>query len=429
MKTPDAVSIRSFAVGGSLGYFTHKMFDENARFGPKSGVFVEQFVGGVPVGGARPAAQGCYINTVTTQPPRPENSRSQHAPGSQRTQHTEPHRRKPQRSKPQGWKSFLSPGWALALVLVIAFSYVAFTTLAPWQLGKNERNSANNQRLEQAFHQDPVPLTSVMKPGQDQVREDDDWTHVTLEGSYVPGQDVILRNRAVDGAVVFQILTPFKLSEAPGSAPESKPASTPTAPSTPHTIMVNRGFIAPGAGGTIPDIPPSPAGPTNISGFLKLDEDPGESSVATADGHKVVNTISASLNEQATGTQLIKGYVQADEQSVDKGLRPIPLPQLTSGPYLSYGIQWIAFGIIAPIILGWFVWSELKERRMEREERDELQASKGTVGEEKLASDIKEKDAQPAPIVEDSVEQKMRDRYGKSRSSRANRRNNNGERF
>ena len=34
----------------------------------------------------------------------------------------------------------------------------------------------------------------------------------------------------------------------------------------------------------------------------------------------------------------------------------IALPHLDAGPFLSYGIQWIAFGIIAPIGLGYFVF-------------------------------------------------------------------------
>jgi cytochrome oxidase assembly protein ShyY1 len=28
-------------------------------------------------------------------------------------------------------------------------------------------------------------------------------------------------------------------------------------------------------------------------------------------------------------------------------LRPVPLPEVTDGPHLSYAIQWFAFGVIA----------------------------------------------------------------------------------
>ncbi|MBS5997356.1 MAG: SURF1 family protein, partial [Corynebacterium sp.] len=39
-----------------------------------------------------------------------------------------------------------------------------------------------------------------------------------------------------------------------------------------------------------------------------------------------------------------------------------------------YGYQWIAFGIMAPLGLGYFVWSEIRERRRLREEEEALAA-------------------------------------------------------
>ena len=77
------------------------------------------------------------------------------------------------------------------------------------------------------------------------------------------------------------------------------------------------------------------------------------------------------------------------------GLGVIPLPHLDAGPFLSYGIQWIVFGVVAPIGLGYFVYSEIKARRREREEQQ-------------AASD---RDA-AAPVT---VEQKLADRYGRRR--------------
>ena len=41
----------------------------------------------------------------------------------------------------------------------------------------------------------------------------------------------------------------------------------------------------------------------------------------------------------------------------------IGVPHLDAGPFLSYGIQWIAFGILAPIGLGYFAYSEIRARR------------------------------------------------------------------
>ena len=61
-------------------------------------------------------------------------------------------------------------------------------------------------------------------------------------------------------------------------------------------------------------------------------------------------------------TPLAEPYLQLSENQPG-GLGAIPLPQLDAGPFLSYGIQWIAFGILAPIGLGYFVFSEIRQRR------------------------------------------------------------------
>src|SRR5699024_1286227 len=56
------------------------------------------------------------------------------------------------------------------------------------------------------------------------------------------------------------------------------------------------------------------------------------------------------------------GYIQLDDDQPG-GLGAIPLPNLDSGPYLSYGLQWLTFGIMAPLGAGYFIWSEIRERR------------------------------------------------------------------
>jgi hypothetical protein len=71
----------------------------------------------------------------------------------------------------------------------------------------------------------------------------------------------------------------------------------------------------------------------------------------------------------------------------------LPLPKLDAGPFLSYGIQWIAFGIVAPLGLGYFVYSELKIRRRESAQRTQAQAG-------------------DTPL---SAEEKLADRYGRQR--------------
>ena len=84
------------------------------------------------------------------------------------------------------------------------------------------------------------------------------------------------------------------------------------------------------------------------------------------------------------GVPLTGSYLQlVDDQP--GGLGVINLPHLDAGPFLSYGIQWIAFGILAPIGLGYFIVSEIRARRREKAAADSRPAAAPITTEEKLA--------------------------------------------
>jgi len=58
----------------------------------------------------------------------------------------------------------------------------------------------------------------------------------------------------------------------------------------------------------------------------------------------------------------LQGYIQLTDSSPGV-LTPIDLPQTDSGPFLSYALQWEAFGIIALIGLGVFIYREIADPR------------------------------------------------------------------
>ena len=60
----------------------------------------------------------------------------------------------------------LRPQWLALFVVVIAFAYLCFTVLAPWQLGKNTKTSRENAQIAASLDADPVPLTTLL-PQQD----------------------------------------------------------------------------------------------------------------------------------------------------------------------------------------------------------------------------------------------------------------------
>ena len=65
------------------------------------------------------------------------------------------------RTTQTGWRVFITPGWVITFLLVISFSYAAFTILSPWQLGKDAQIVNRNNHIEDAFNVDPKPYSDI----------------------------------------------------------------------------------------------------------------------------------------------------------------------------------------------------------------------------------------------------------------------------
>jgi cytochrome oxidase assembly protein ShyY1 len=263
------------------------------------------------------------------------------------------------------WAFLLRPAWLALFVVVIAFAYLCFTVLAPWQLGKNTKTSRENTQISRSLTADPVPLETLL-PQQDSSAPDEQWQRVTATGRYLPHAQVLARLRVVGAEPAFEVLVPFAVEGGP-------------------TVLVNRGYVRPVQGSQVPDIPPPPAGPVTIIARLR-DAEPvalGKEPFRQ-DGAQHVYSINTAQIAQITGVPLTGSYLQLGDDQPG-GLGVIPLPHLEAGPFLSYGIQWIAFGIIAPIGVGYFVYAEIQQRRRETANDAVDAASTPLTTEEKLA--------------------------------------------
>jgi cytochrome oxidase assembly protein ShyY1 len=208
-----------------------------------------------------------------------------------------------------------------------------------------------------------VPVTSLL-PQADSAQ----WRRVTATGHYA-GATVLARLRVVDGQPAFEVLTPFAVEGGP-------------------TVLVNRGYVRPLEASQVPPIPPAPSTPVTITARLRDSEQNADKAPITEAGMPQVYSINTQQVGELTGTPLAAPYLQLVEDQPG-GLGVLPLPHLDAGPFLSYGIQWIAFGILAPIGLGYFIYVEIRQRRRE--------------------STAKE----PAASV--TTEEKLADRYGRRR--------------
>ena len=279
----------------------------------------------------------------------------------------------------------MKPGWVFTAAAVLIFAYFAFTVLAPWQLHKNEAKTERNHNIEAAFETDPVPLSEIFTT-RGEVADGKEWRRVSMTGHYLPESEVLLRLRPVNSSPAFQALTPFRLNSG-------------------EIMLVNRGFV-PANQDNVPDIPAAPSEEVTIVGYARLDEPPPSHEPLTDQGRLQVSGINSQQIADLTHLELGKDYVQLSDGQPGT-LSDIPLPQLDSGPHLSYGIQWIAFGIMAPLGLGYFVWAEMRERRREQEEQQALQEQQQTP--------LKQQDEKDQQHPESPAEAKLRSRYGGAR--------------
>jgi cytochrome oxidase assembly protein ShyY1 len=264
----------------------------------------------------------------------------------------------------------LRPGWIALILVVIAFTYLCFMVLAPWQLGKNARTSRENQQIENSLNTAPVPLKTLL-PQQDSSASNAQWRRVTATGHYLPDVEVLARLRVVEGDQAFEVLAPFAVDDGP-------------------TVLVDRGYVRPETGSHVPPIPRPPQETVTLTARLR-DSEPAihDKEPFSRDGFQQVYSINTEQVSVLTTVSLTGSYLQLVENQPG-GLGVIDVPHLDAGPFLSYGIQWISFGILAPIGLGYFAYSEIRARRQHKQ-----QASSAET-----------------PMT---VEEKLDDRYGRRR--------------
>jgi len=198
---------------------------------------------------------------------------------------------------------------------------------------------------------------------------------VTATGHYLPDARVLARLRVVEGDPAFEVLEPFAVDDGP-------------------TVLVDRGYVRPEQGSRVPAIPAAPRQPVTITARLR-DSEPAAPGKApfVQDGVAQVYSINTEQVAGLTRVPLAGSYLQLVSDQPG-GLGVIGIPHLDAGPFLSYGIQWISFGILAPIGLGYFVYAEMRARRQERQ-RETTPAG----------------EAPPPQTPED----KLADRYGRRR--------------
>ncbi|MEV4318543.1 SURF1 family cytochrome oxidase biogenesis protein [Actinocrispum sp. NPDC049592] len=255
-------------------------------------------------------------------------------------------------------RNLLRPGWLSLTALVIMFAIACFTLLAPWQFRRHEERKTTNDQITASFKAPPAPLDPSMH----------EWRLATVTGTFVGDKEIVARLRTVQGEPAFEVMVPFRRTDG-------------------QVLLVDRGFLRPEQS-QVPAYPAPPAGQVTLTGRIRADETDPQNRNAFADagtqGKLQSWAVDSRVVARATGLTIQPGYLQLESNSPGV-LGPLPLPELDAGPFLSYALQWIAFGTMA--LLGWlyFTWRELQPGGALTGERPRRKSVAELVAEEEAA--------------------------------------------
>lgn len=227
-----------------------------------------------------------------------------------------------------------------ALVLAVAVTCVA---LGQWQLDRLAQVRAVNERLAARMVAAPAPLLELLEVAP---AEDVEFRRVEVTGVLVPTEEVLQRNRTLDGRQGLHALTPLALEDG-------------------RTLLVRRGWVP--ARLSEPPVAEAapPPGRVALAGIVELPVPQPRRGARDPDTGVLARVFHADvtrLDGQVTG-DLLPVVLRLTEAPVplEAGAAPAPpgpdgaLPVVLAPPTLdeanhrSYAVQWHVFAVLAVV--------------------------------------------------------------------------------
>lgn len=223
-------------------------------------------------------------------------------------------------------KKFFSPASLLqsflALVLVAACLYAA-----QWQFSRGANQSATNKIIAENLDLPSLTMNDVadLDPVANQ------WRKINLTGKFSQDKQELVRNRYYEGKFGFEVLTLFTAANG-------------------ENFWVDRGWVAAGPNAATPPVV-EPISSENLEITARIRS---ENLSRQLQGSFFVTRASSEKPESIAKLQ----GVDANPYYLDllgspngqvKPLTEIELPELSNGPHYAYGIQWLAFALLALI--------------------------------------------------------------------------------
>lgn len=237
----------------------------------------------------------------------------------------------------------LSPKWIVSHLLVLAL-IITMINLGLWQLRRLEDRRDFNDRVSERSDEPVVPVLELTDGVTFDTADEVTYRVASASGTYQVDEQVVVRNRSLDGAPGYWVLTPLVLED--GSA-----------------VMVNRGWLPLTLvnRGEVSDFDP-PSVPVEVWGLVLDSEqrralqsdDPDDGALTD------VSRIDLERLDRQTAAPLLPVLLQLEDQrpppAGGQGLpAPVGRPRLDEGSHLEYAVQWFVFTAIAlggyPLVL------------------------------------------------------------------------------
>jgi cytochrome oxidase assembly protein ShyY1 len=250
-----------------------------------------------------------------------------------------------------GWRFAFTWHWARYLALAVVFALVC-VGLCLWQLDRRNTALVELGRIDTNYSAEPVPLADVLGD-LDAFSPDQKWTPVTMTGTYLSDEELLVRNRPYNSGPGFEVLTPLLLADG-------------------SVFIVDRGGLPTGRLQDSPDvIPAAPSGEVTVTARLKPGEPtlPGRSAPAGQIASIQLDDIAGML-DRPTYTGAYGLMVSEDPAPAERPLAAAK-PVRDEGPHLSYAFQWLVFALFGFFGLGYGLRQEY--RRVNEEDPDEIE--------------------------------------------------------
>lgn len=219
------------------------------------------------------------------------------------------------------WSLLRTRRW-IAFSLLVVLAIVGFGLLSRWQWQRAEDRRTERLALDAVATADPTTLTAA-------VTDPIEWQPVTVTGIYAPEQTWLIRQRPLDGANGFWVVS--LLSTNTGD------------------VWVNRGWTPSGASATAAvEAPAPPTGTVTLTGRLRLAETaPNPLPTDLPDGQApALDPAVWAVGEPGIYLEM------TSSRPADPDITTLPAPVIDEGRNISYAVQWVIFALVA--LVGWF---------------------------------------------------------------------------